>query len=75
MSRLIDYYGNYSEQDCQWVINFLEVIKIILTLYTGDIKYNLVNMEQETSPSQIMIDENSYRIFPQIHREGYLIQI
>ncbi|MBE9225348.1 hypothetical protein IQ264_07870 [Phormidium sp. LEGE 05292] len=74
MSKLVDYYGNYSEQDCQWVINFLEVIQIILTLYTGDIKYNLVNMEQETSPSQIMIDENSYRIFPQIHGEGYLSQ-
>ncbi|MGA9379376.1 MAG: hypothetical protein WBV73_11465 [Phormidium sp.] len=70
LSKLIDYYGNSSEQDCQWVINFLEVSKIILTMYTGDIKYNLVKMEQENSPGQTMIDENCYRIFPQIHGEG-----
>lgn len=75
MSKLIDYYGNYSEQDCQWVINFLEVSQIILTLYTENVKYNLVNMEQETSPSHTMIDENSYRIFPQMYGESNLSQI
>ncbi|MBE9225350.1 hypothetical protein IQ264_07880 [Phormidium sp. LEGE 05292] len=75
MSKLIDYYGNYSEQDCQWVINFLEVSQIILTLYTENVKYNLVNMERETSPSHTMIDENCYRIFPQIYGESILSQI
>ncbi|MFB2934545.1 hypothetical protein ACE1B6_04645 [Aerosakkonemataceae cyanobacterium BLCC-F154] len=72
MSKLIDYYGNYSEEDCQWVINFLEITKIILTVYTGDIKYNLVNMGRENSSCQTMMDENSYRVFPQIYGEGYL---
>lgn len=75
MSKLIDYYGNYSEQDCQWVINFLEVSQIILTLYTENVKYNLVNMERETSLSHTMIDENSYRIFPQMYGESNLSQI
>lgn len=75
MSKLIDYYGNYSEQDCQWVINFLEVSQIILTLYTENVKYNLVNMERETSPSHTMIDENSYRIFPQMYGESNLSQV
>lgn len=74
MSRLIDYYGSYSEQECEWVINFLEIIRIILTLYTGDIKYSLVKMEEENLPSQVTIDENCYRVFPQIHREVYLSQ-
>ncbi|MFB2934543.1 hypothetical protein ACE1B6_04635 [Aerosakkonemataceae cyanobacterium BLCC-F154] len=69
MSKLIDYYGNYSEQDCQWVINFLEVTKMILTMYTENVKYNLVNMEQRNLPCQTMIDEDYYRIFSQSFSE------
>lgn len=68
LSKLIDYYGNYSEEDCQWVINFLEVTKMILTLYTENVKYNLVNMERENS-HQIMIEEHQYRIFSQSHAD------
>jgi len=75
MSKLIDYYGNYSEQDCQWVINFLEVSKMILTLYTENVKYNLVNMERENLPCQRMINENGYRIFCQSYGEGNLSQV
>lgn len=75
ISKLIDYYGSYSEQDCQWVINFLEVSKIILTLYTEKVKYSLVNMDRENLACQTMIDENGYRIFCQSHGDGNLTQV
>jgi len=69
IAKLIDYYGNYSEEDCQWVINFLEVTKMILTMYTENVKYNLVNMEKKKLHNQKMMGENEYRIFSQSHDE------
>ena len=70
MSKLINYYGNHSKQDCQWVINFVEVSKIILTMYTENVKYNLVNMERENLPGQNRIDDNGYRIFCKSYAHG-----
>ncbi|OKH39644.1 hypothetical protein NIES2119_05070 [[Phormidium ambiguum] IAM M-71] len=69
ISKLIDYYGNYSEEDCQWVINFLEVTKMILTMYTENVKYNLVNMEKKKLQTRRTIEENVYRIFSQSQDE------
>lgn len=70
IAKLIDYYGNYSEEDCQWVINFLEVTKMILTMYTENVKYNLVNMEKEKLHTRRMIEANEYRIFSQSQDEN-----
>lgn len=70
IAKLIDYYGNYSEEDCQWVINFLEVTKMILTMYTENVKYNLVNMEKEKLNTRRMIEANEYRIFSQSQDEN-----
>lgn len=69
IAKLIDYYGNYSKEDCQWVINFLEVTKMILTMYTENVKYNLVNMEKEKLRTRKTIEENVYRIFSQSQDE------
>lgn len=61
VAKLIQYYEDYSQTECQWVINFLEVLRIILTVYNENVQYNLVNMRDDE-----IVDEELYRIFSQI---------
>ena len=63
MAKLIQYYEGYSQQECQWVINFLEVSRITLAIYTENIQYNLVNMEDDSLASQSIDRENACRVF------------
>ncbi|MEG3846663.1 hypothetical protein QT971_02910 [Microcoleus sp. herbarium19] len=64
-ARLIQYYQNESAGDCQWLINFLEVSQIALTIYGENVQYNLVNMSEKTSEEQLFIDLNNCRVFSQ----------
>ena len=63
MAKMIQYYEGYSQQECQWVINFLEVSKITLAIYTENIQYNLVNMEDDSLAGQSVERENACRVF------------
>lgn len=62
---LIRYYENLQEEDCQWVIHFLEVFSVIFTVYAEDVEYNLVkvNSENFNGPEQLELD--TYQIFSQ----------
>ena len=64
-ARLIQYYQDESAGDCQWLINFLEVCQIALTIYGENVQYNLVNMSEKTSEEQLLIDLNNCRVFSQ----------
>ena len=66
LAQLIQYYKNQPEAECEWLINFLEVIQLTLTIYIENVQYNLVNMSKNTSTSRANDDENIYRIFSQI---------
>lgn len=61
IAKLIQHYESLPESDCKWLINFLEVLKVTLTIYTDNVQFNLVNMSEEES--------NTYRIFSQIRTE------
>lgn len=65
MANLIQYYEDYSQNECHWVIKFLEVTKIILTIFTENVKYNLVKMEEENQSDRTSKDEDACRIFSQ----------
>ncbi|MCL1472264.1 hypothetical protein [Argonema antarcticum] len=65
MAKLIENYESYSQKECHWVINFLEISKIILTIYTENVRYNLVNMENVNLTNQSINDGDSYRVFSQ----------
>jgi hypothetical protein len=70
LAQLIQHYKCQSESECRWLIHFLEVIQVILTIYTEDVRYELVNMsecKQETNASD---KRNLYRIFSQIKFEA-----
>ena len=63
MANLIKYYERYPRQECQWVIDFLEVSKITLAIYTENIQYNLVDMEDDSLAGQSINQENACRVF------------
>ncbi len=70
LAQLILYYKNQTESECQWLIDFLEVIKVTLTVYAEDVRFNLVNMS-EYKQEMVVNDEeegNAYRIFSQMKR-------
>ena len=66
MANLIQQYENNSPEECYWVINFLEITKIILTIYTENVQYNLVNMEPANLVPQSVSGGDDYRIFSQV---------
>ena len=67
IAALIRYYEALSENDCQWVLNFLEVFRITMTIHAENIEYNLVTLGAASSASsKHRLDD--YRIFSQAKR-------
>ena len=64
IADLIRYYEKYSEEDCQWVIHFLEIFNVTLTIFTENVEYNLVMMNTVSSEDSGTGGE-TYRIFSQ----------
>ncbi|HEY9902855.1 MAG TPA: hypothetical protein V6D43_10555, partial [Candidatus Sericytochromatia bacterium] len=61
LAKLIQHYESLPESDCAWLINFLDVLKVTLTIYTDNVEFTLVNMSGKNN--------DSYRIFSQIRTE------
>jgi hypothetical protein len=69
IADLIRYYSGYSEEECQWVVNFFETFRIITAIYTENIEYSLVNMNESCSRQPLEADAAMYRIFSQHKRQ------
>ncbi|MGA9381491.1 MAG: hypothetical protein WBV73_22255 [Phormidium sp.] len=65
IADLIRHYKKLPEQECEWVINFVEIFNIAFTIYTEDVEYNLVKLDQQGNSESIVPGEN-YRLFSQI---------
>lgn len=67
IAQLIRYYENSTEKDCQWLINFLEVFKIIFAICTEDTQYNIVKLsDNDDEPDAYVMDLDNYRVFSQL---------
>jgi hypothetical protein len=64
IAKLIQYYEGYSQDECHWVIKFLEIAKIILAIFTDNVHYNFVSMGDEATAESILEDD-TYRVFSQ----------
>lgn len=67
IADVIKYYEKYPEEDCQWIIHFLEIFNIAMTIHTENVEYSLVNMTKyysadATEPTKL----ENYRIFSQL---------
>jgi hypothetical protein len=61
LAKLIQHYENQSESECQWLINFLDVFKVTITIYTENIQFDLVKIPVN--------NRKIYRVFSQIKSE------
>ena len=65
IAKLIRYYENYPEKECQWFINFLEIFNLVMAIYTENVQYNLVKVKDNYSENQPVGDLDTYRVFSQ----------
>jgi hypothetical protein len=70
IADLIRYYEAFPREQCQWVINFLEVFQVTFAICADNIEYNLVKVETDGSvATQTGLDSNdlaAFRIFSQM---------
>ena len=70
IAELIRYYQDYPEDECAWVVNFLEVFNVTFTIHAENVQYNLVRMDSEELEQPIQrFDPDTYRIFSQLKEE------
>ncbi len=66
IARLIQYYENSPEDECRWFINFLEVFDLVFTLYTENVRYDLVKVRNKKLNGAVAEDDlDNYRLFCQ----------
>ncbi len=82
IADLLRYYEEMPEQDCKWVVNFLEIFNVTFTIYADNVQYNLIQMQarpngngmsysSETSStlgSSPDSNLDTYRVFSQLRR-------
>ncbi len=63
IAELIQYYIDYPEEECKWIINFLDVFNIVFAVHADNVRYNLIKVgEEELNQQEIL---GKYRIFSQ----------
>ncbi|HTL89783.1 MAG TPA: hypothetical protein VL134_10305, partial [Leptolyngbya sp.] len=67
IAALIRYYEQLPEQECNWVVNFLEIFNVTFAIHAENVQYNLVKMQkvQEAAP-QANLNWDHYRVFSQM---------
>jgi len=67
IAELLNCYQDYPESECQWVINFIEVLNIALAIYADNVQYNLIKMKKAKRVDLSLADLDNYRVFSQIN--------
>jgi hypothetical protein len=75
IADLIRYYENLNEEDCQWVIHFLEIFSVIFTVYADDVEYNLVKVDAETFNRSEKLELDTYQVFSQLRGNASLTAV
>ncbi|NER94070.1 MAG: hypothetical protein F6J86_09560 [Symploca sp. SIO1B1] len=75
IAQLIEHYQSQSASDCQWLINFLEVLQVTLGVYAEDVQYNLVEMSEAPPEIELNPENHSYRIFSQMKRKKKTVSV
>lgn len=66
IAELIRYYRDYPEEECSWVVNFMEIFNVTFAIYAENVQYNLIKMEVDETPFTQAFDPDKYRIFSQL---------
>ncbi|WP_375470290.1 hypothetical protein [uncultured Nostoc sp.] len=66
IAHLIRYYEKYPEDECKWIINFIEIFNITFAIYAENVEYNLIKMKEEDQSSNPQLNLDDYRVFSQM---------
>ncbi len=69
ISKLIEHYQEFEEAQCQRLIDFLEIFNLVFTIFTENVQYHLVKVQQNKTSNSLFNDLQSYRLFCQ--SKGY----
>jgi hypothetical protein len=71
IADLINYYNQYPENECKWVINFIEIFNITFAIYAENVEYNLISMSNEkASIYNPHLNLDDYHLFSQLKMDG-----
>ncbi|NEQ96936.1 MAG: hypothetical protein F6K30_09460 [Cyanothece sp. SIO2G6] len=74
IGNLVEYHQGLPEEECQWLIQFLEILRVTFTIYSDrTVNYSLVSMPSKTtakSAKSANLNLNSYRIFSTTHSQS-----
>lgn len=69
IAELIQYYIDYPEEECKWIINFLDVFNIAFAVHADNVRYNLIKVRgKELNQQEIL---GTYRIFSQQRADSF----
>ncbi len=66
IANIINYYEIYQEEECDWVIKFIEVFNITFAIYAENVEYNLIQMQEKSMESEPQTNLDTYRVFSQL---------
>ncbi len=66
IAKLIQYYTDYSDDECKWVVNFFEVFNITFAIHADNVQYNLIKMKTKISSDKSESSVETYRVFSQL---------
>lgn len=70
IADLIRYYEQFPQEQCAWVINFLEVFQVTFAIYAENVEYNLISPETSTPEQWTLETLEACRVFSRMVR-GY----
>ncbi|AFY57083.1 hypothetical protein Riv7116_4664 [Rivularia sp. PCC 7116] len=70
IANIINYYENFQEEECDWVINFIEIFNITFAIYAENVEYNLIKMKEQSAQNQEKTNLDTYRVFSQLKLHG-----
>jgi hypothetical protein len=72
IAALIKYYQNCSEDECTWLVSFLEVFNVTFAIYAENVQYNLIKMNVAEIQEPQVFDPDMYRVFSQLKPQDKL---
>ena len=66
IAKLISYYEHFPEEECHWIINFMEIFNVTFAIHAENVQYNLVCMKSGRLNQPSLKDIDSYRVFSQL---------
>ncbi|GAA6624328.1 hypothetical protein [Scytonema sp. NUACC26] len=66
IAYLIRYYNKYPEDECKWLIHFIEIFNITFAIYAENVEYNLIKIKEDKPLAEPQLNLDDYHIFSQL---------